>query len=295
MVATVTFNPNITTSAGGSFGLSSAGYIQGQALDNPSARFYLSGGVLDSAETLPMWGGVAIFEDVTGQASPPAALPNLGGKVGRATTVTANQAKTYCGFSVFDQNYAGLATPQSPVPLTPSGGMVNFYRQSSNARIVVQCDPALSSLAGGNNRKYVSWDWVNQILVPYESSAYTISSGTYNNATGVIVLTLSAPADFSAGDALILSSLTGTGAYASLNGTWTATIVSGSTVTLAGPAGVGASTITGGSATLGSGTSSILPVVVLDVQTTNCMTVSYDPVTGFATWNRNGSCAVIQV
>ena len=39
----------------------------------------------------------------------------------------------------------------------------------------------------------------------------------------------------------------------------------------------------------------ILPVRVLEVQVGNSMTVNYDPVTGFATWNRSGSCAVIQI
>ena len=106
---------------------------------------------------------------------------------------------------------------------------------------------------------------------------------------------MSAPVSFSAGDAVVLSSLTGTGAYASLDGTWTTTAVSGSTVTAQGPVGVGASTITGGSLTLGSGASTALAVSVLDINVGNSMTVSYNSTTGFATWNRSGSCAIILI
>ena len=38
-----------------------------------------------------------------------------------------------------------------------------------------------------------------------------------------------------------------------------------------------------------------LNVKVLDIQVGNSMTVNYDPVTGFATWNRNGSTAIILI
>ena len=34
---------------------------------------------------------------------------------------------------------------------------------------------------------------------------------------------------------------------------------------------------------------------VLAVQSSGCMTVDYDPVTGFATWNRDGACAIILI
>ncbi len=157
------------------------------------------------------------------------------------------------------------------------------------------CDPGLAaSLQGGPSNAQVSWDWVNQLLVPYVGTL-TVSSGTYVSATGVITLTMSAPVTFDAGDSVVLSSLTGTGAYASLDGTWTSTAVSGSTVTLAGPVGEGAATITGGSATLGSGSDEALPVTVLDIQTSNCVTISYNATSGATGYNFGGACAVIQI
>ena len=296
--ANPTFNPVVTTNAAGSFNTESVGYVQGTALDQPAVRFALSGGILASTETLPMWGGVAISESIAsgiGTGIPETGSSSvLGSSITRAANITAHTTGQLTGWSVFDQNYSAVQSPQSPVPLTGTAMQVNVYRLGSGARIAVACDPALKSLDGGLITQQVSWDWVNQLLVPY-TGTLTISSGTYNNTTGVIVLTMSAPVSFSAGDAVVLSSLTGSGGYVTLNGTWTATAVSGSTVTLAGPVGAGTSAITGGSATLGSGSDVEIPVDVLDINVGNSMTVSYNSTTGFATWNRSGSCAIILI
>lgn len=293
MSASITFNPVITTNAAGSFNIESAGYVQGTALDQPSIRNTLAGGVLKSTETLPMWGGVGISELIAGATGQPSEV--LGSLITRATNNTAHTTGQLTGFSVFDQNYSAINSPQSPVPLSGTNMQVNFYRLGSGARICVQADASLVSLEGGLITQQVSWDFVNQLLVPYVGTL-TVSSGTYNNTTGVVTLTMSAPITFGPGDAVIVSSLTGTGAYAGLDGTFTALAgTTGSTVVYNAGAGVGASTITGGSLTLGSGASSALPVDVIDINVGNSMTVSYNATTGFATWNRSGSCAVILI
>ena len=282
----ISFNPIQTTVAAGSFNITADGYIQGTALNDPAIRNALAGGYLASTETLPMWGGVGISETIPNSNAGPALI--------RATSLTQTSAGGLTGFTVFDQASAMITTPQSPVPLAGSLMSVNFYRLGSGARIAVDCDPTLVNLQTQIISKQVSWDFTAQRLVPYLGTL-TISSGTYNTTTGVIVLTMSAPAGFGAGDDVILSGLTGTGAYATLDGTWLATAVSGSTVTLAGPVGAGAATITGGSLTLASGASSALAVKVLDVQVGNCMSVAYNATTGFATWNRNATNAIILI
>lgn len=195
MVANIAFNPALTTNAAGSFAVATDGYIAGTALNDPAVRYALAGGVLAAAETIPMWGGVGIFED-TGSSS-------QGGSVGRAANLAG-----LTGFSVFDQNHSAINTPQSPVPLLASGGMVNFYRLGSRARVAVECDPALASLVGGLITAQVSWDFTNQKLIAYDGS----------NA---------------------------------------------------------------------------LPVKVLDINVAASMTVVWDNVNKFATWNRAGSCAII--
>ena len=292
MTASITFNPFVVTNAQGMFNTKSDGLRQGTAFQSPNARYNLRNGILDAAETLPMWGGVGVFMDVPGVAGEPSAA--LGVKVGRADALTGS--KRLQGFSVFDQNYAMVNSPQSPVPLAGTGMSVYSYPLKSGARIAVACDPVLVDLRGLPIASQVSWDYINQRLIPYNAAALTISSGTYDNSTGAIALTMSAPINFGPGDAVVLSGLTGTGAYASLNGTYTALPgTAGTTVNLAAASGLGAATITGGNLNPGGAAGDALPVTVLDVQASNCEVVQYDPVTGFATWNYDGACAVIQL
>lgn len=294
MTANISFNPWVTTNGIGSFNIQSAGYVQGTALDDPSTRYALSGGVLAGTETIPMWGGVGISETTSPVTGGP--LNGVtGGNITRATTQTAATSGQLTGFSVFDQNYSAVNTPQSPVPLVASGMTLNFYRLGSRARIAVGIDPSLVDLEGNVITQQVSWDFVNQLLVPFVGTL-TISSGTYNNTTGVVTLTMSAPIVFGPGDSIVVSGLSGSGNFALLAGTFTALAgTTGSTVVYNAGAALGASAISGGSLTLGSGASSALPCKILNVNIGNSMTVVYTAATGFATWNRSGSCAIIQI
>lgn len=286
-----TFNPFVqTVGNSGLFNIKSTGFRQGTAYPDPSSMFRLRAGLLSESETLPMWGGVGVYAFVPGGPGNP--NYSLGPIVGRATALTG----TYklAGFSVFDQAYGMVTSPQSPVPTAGSLQQVNYYPLGCLQRLIVACDPTLADLRGANTSPQVSWDFTNQLLVPYIGTL-TISSGTYNNTTGVVTLVMSASVGFDAGDSIVISSLTGTGAYASLNGTFTALTASGTSVTYNAGAGLGASTITGGSLTVGGSADAALPVEVLDIETTNCEVVSYSTATGFATWNYNGAAAVIQV
>ena len=192
----VTFNPYVQISAAGMFNIESDGFIVGMAEPDPAARFALSGGWLASAETLPMFGGIAINESVP-QERPPITRSDiaLGGIIARATTLAAG-AGTTTGFSVFDQNYAAINTPQSPVPTVGSGGLVNFYRLGSGARIALAIDPALVTLEGGLITQQVSWDFSAQRIIAFATNALNVkilrikSSGcmrpVYNSGPGTI-------------------------------------------------------------------------------------------------------------
>jgi hypothetical protein len=286
MVAQIPFNPNQTTVAGGAFATTSSGLVQGDVFPDPAIIYKKASGTLAQSETKPIWGGCGIYTDVGGAAGGPNGA--LGTIVGRATSLA-----NLVAFSTW--SYGQVITPQSPVPLAASGMQVEYFRLGSGARIVLQADPILVSLQGGLTTADVSWDFVNQLLVPYNAAALTIDSGTYVTATGVVSLTMDVAPDFSAGDAIVVSGLTGTGAFAALDGTFTALSVIGNVVTYNAGAGHGAATITGGSLTLGSGSGSILPVQVLDIVPANCMTVEYPIVGGNATWNYNGSAAVVLI
>lgn len=291
MAATIPFNPFPSTfAASGMFGVQANGLRQGTVFPDPPVFSWKRTGILATDETLPMWGGVGIYMNIPGGTGAP--NESLGVVVGRATGNTGSKA--LAGFSTFDSAYASVITPQSNVPLAASGMQVMTYPFGSRARLVVACDPILVSLWQDPIGSNVSWDYVNQRLIPYLGTL-TITSGTYNDTTGIVTLTMAVTQAYSAGNAIIISSLTGTGAYASLNGTFTALTVVGTTVTYDAGAGLGASTITGGSLTLGSGASTALAAKVLDVQAANCMVVDYDADTGFANYDFDGAAAVIQI
>lgn len=170
------FNPYIQTNAAGMFNTESDGLIVGTAMPDPATRFALAGGYLAATETLPMFGGVAISENIP-QERPPANRPDtaLGGSVARATANTVGSAAgSITGFSVFDQNYAMVNTPQSPCPSVQAGGLVNFYRLGSGARVALAIDPTLISLEGGLITQQVSWDVTNQKIIAFATNALPV-------------------------------------------------------------------------------------------------------------------------
>jgi hypothetical protein len=185
-------NPYVQTNAPGMFSIESDGLIVGTAYPDPAARFALSGGWLAQTETLPMFGGVGISENVP-QERPPVTRADvaLGGIIARATA-----AANLTGFSVFDQNYAAVNSPQSPVPSTDKGGLVNFYRLGSGARVALAIDPTLITLEGGLITAQVSWDYTNQKIIAFATTALNVrilaikASGcmvpVYTSGTGFI-------------------------------------------------------------------------------------------------------------
>lgn len=286
----INFNPVITSTAAGSFAVTSEGLIQGTSYADPSARNWLSGGVLASTESLPMWGGVGISDAVPTQNSTTGPALQLGPTITRATTLTAAAAGVLTGFSVFDQVHSAINTPQSPVPLVGSGMSVNFYRLGSNARIAVAADSALASLEAGVSAAQVSWDFGRQCLTPYVAAyaAGTVSSAAYTSSTGVLALTMSASQTIPVGTYVTISGMT----PSTLNGTWAVTSSSGTALSVQATIGLGTLSVSGGTVNAGGGA---LPATVLELQVGNSMTVSYSPTTGFATWNRSGSAAVILI
>lgn len=292
----ITINPYATSNAAGSFNTSATGYIQGNALPDPALRNELAGGILDAAQTIPMWGGVGITELVgggTGQAN-----SALGSRIGRASTLAAATTGQLTGFSVFDQDHAMVNSPSSPVPLSGSGGAVHFYRLGSGIRIPVNVAPSLVSLRGTLVTSLVSWDFAAQQLIPY-SATYpqtTITGAVWaSTAGGQTTLTVGTDltAYINAGDIIEVSGVVNTGgaSTSAFNGQWVVVSITSTTIVVTQAASVSPGTYaSGGIVAAGGGA---LPVQVLDVQIGNSMTVVYDPVTGLATWNRAGNCAVI--
>jgi hypothetical protein len=166
---TIALNPNLQTTAAGMFNTQSDGLIVGTAMPDPSSRNWLSGGILAMTETLPMFGGVGISENVPQHTPQPKPMDALGGIIARASAVA-----NLTGFSVFDQNYSAVNTPQSQVPSSSPGGMVAFYRLGSQARIALAIDPTLISLEGGLITQQVSWDFTNQKIIAFATNALPV-------------------------------------------------------------------------------------------------------------------------
>ena len=162
-MANIAFNPSLTTNAYGLFSQNTNGFVQGDAQDDPAVKFWLAGGVVGSAQTTPMWGGLPVEESIPSASTQPG-TDSLGG-----TIITATSNATITGFSVFNQSFNGIITAQSEVPLYTTGMSINFYRLGSGARIPLPIDPTLVSLDGTIITSQVSWDFVNNKIIAYNS------------------------------------------------------------------------------------------------------------------------------
>lgn len=286
------FYPYQTTNAAGSFSVQSAGYVQGVFMDDPAVRYALAMGNLAASATTPVWGGMAISEFIPAAGND----VTLGSGIAPATA-----AANLSGFSVFNQAYSMVGSPQSPVPLAGStGASVAYFRMGSGARIAVAADPGLASLDGGLTSAAANWDFNTQTLVPTGGTAtVAVTSVTSSFANGVytfVVVAAAASNVTAVGDTINLAGVTGTGA-ALVNGIQTVTAFTDNrnfsfqVTAAAGAIATGALT---GTITLVQNTA-VLPVKVLSINVGNSMTVSFNANTGAATWNRQGTTALILI
>lgn len=158
MSALISINPMATTNAAGLFNTNSAGYTQGDAMDDPAVKFALSGGVLSTSATQPIWGGYPIQEFIPGAAAQPG-TDTLGATVLQATTSAVPS-----GICVFNQAYGGITTPQSTAPLYSPGMSVNYYRFGSGARIPLPCDSSVVALDGNLSSSTVYFNYTTGLL-----------------------------------------------------------------------------------------------------------------------------------
>ena len=188
----ISFNPLNTTNFSGSFVSSSQGGVQGTTTDDPVNRFKLSGGVVDSSETYPMWGGIAVTADIA--ANPLLAAGMLGQTLSRATTYSTIGTGIN-GFTVFDQNYSAISTASSPVPMVNQGDTINYVRMGSGVRLWLAIDSALATLYGSAIDSQVSWDFTNQQIIAFDTTALDVKildiqvgnskTVSYNTSTGL--------------------------------------------------------------------------------------------------------------
>lgn len=296
MSATLSYNPIVTTNAsGGRFNVQADGFVQGVFSDDPAVRYELAGGVLNSTETLPMWGGILIYEYIPGAVGGPAV--ELGSLVGRMTSAPASGAPF--AFSVYNQAHHFIQTAQSQAPIAGIGMSVHYFRNGSNARIQVACDPSLASLESGSigGSNLVSWDFVGQQLVPYTAAwtANTTTAGSYSS--GSITFTTNTAHGVAVGSWFTITGASPTGyngTFKAITGTTGSTLVTNLQLVNGVPSAIAnpGSYVSGGALGAGGGA---LPVRVLKLSLGNSMTVYYNSITGFASWARNGNAAEILI
>ncbi|HEY6922804.1 MAG TPA: hypothetical protein VI653_04990 [Steroidobacteraceae bacterium] len=194
-MAGITINPALVTNAAGSFSTNTTGYVQGVLLDDPVKRYSLLSGIVSPSASSPMWGGVGVTVSLTTAGTEAS-------EIGAVLTPATSQANLN-GFTVFNQSAAMIQSPQSPVPLAPASGAINYVLLGSDARITVACSNAVATaLAGGAINQAVYWDYTNQVLlnapggtaIPVKVVDVNIGNSqvvTYNSGTGFATWTRS--------------------------------------------------------------------------------------------------------
>lgn len=301
MVANNAF-PTATTAGSGLFsGASSSGLIVGQGEPDPATRYRLRGGVVSNNETIPMWQGMGVYALVP-PISATGPLTTLGPSIGRATGLALTGSFPLTGFSVSDQNYNAVNDPASPVPTIGSGQSINYYPLGSLARIALACDPALINLRNGPSvsGNLVSWDFVDQQLVPYTPAygAVTITNAVWASTGGgrtTYTVGTDLTAVLTAGDDISVSGVVNTGGAGpgAFNGEWVVVSVTTTTIVVSAPAAASIGTYVSGGAVAAAGGN--LPVTIIRVEPTNSMVPVYNAATGNVTWNFSGAAALVQI
>jgi hypothetical protein len=299
MTAIIPFSYINTTNAAGAFTSVTEGGVQGTFFDDPAARYALRSGVVSYSETLPMWGGVGIYEQIpTPSTTNP--VDQLGPIIGRATTLTATTSTGLSGFAMFNQTHNAVVSTQSNVPMAASGMTFNYVRLGSGARIVVACDPSMVSLEGGAVGQAVSWDFNNQVLQPNTSTpTYSVTSLTWSSTNGGQIAVVAGVATLVAGvgDYVTFSGATnsGTGGAAAINTNFVVnTFTDNQHFTVSAPGTSAYYGTIAGTILMQAGTGALACRVDMFL-TGQSVTVLYNALTQYANWNYASTCAVITI
>lgn len=158
-------NPYSTTQASGLFSSDTTGAMQGVSFADPATRYRLSQGYVSPDETLPMWGGLAVSEHISGIASSgPASAESTSSRMG-SELKRATSAADIVGITLYDHSNHMPIAPGSTAPRAFPGNSIGFARFGSNMRVPVPADPALRQQIGQNTNLSLGWDCQNQRLI----------------------------------------------------------------------------------------------------------------------------------
>ena len=157
----ITLLPTVTTNAAGTFFDSSDGYVAGgMAVVDPAALQKLEIGMVASAATALLYGGVGLTVNT----------PSSGSLAGPQVNI-ATAIGNLLGFAVWDQAAAGIVTPQSPAAVYGPGQTMSFFTFGSGACIALPISNAnATALLNVAKNTQLSWDYTNQVVIPYAST-----------------------------------------------------------------------------------------------------------------------------
>lgn len=179
-MANITFNPQLTTVPSTGFLGTTKGYVQGAFFDDPSSRMYLSAGIIASSVTGVVYGGMALTENVNAANS---------NQAGNNLTIATAYANT-TAFCVYNQANNMIITPGNSAQMAVAGMSASYFRLGSGARIAVQCNSTLAnSLSSGAVNQQVSWDFTNQILIPFSTTALNVKVLSVNTNSKIVTNT----------------------------------------------------------------------------------------------------------
>ena len=284
-------NPMATSNATGYFKASTEGFIQGHAWSEPANKFQFDTGILASTEVNPSWQGkalsIGIGSALLSSSAGQTANSSLGPTLKAATTIAS-----IGGFAIANQNYSGIISGSSNVPLSASGQSVNFARIGSGVKLSLGIDSAFAAtlIAGVHNPQY-SWDFQAQQIVPYlgtSQAAVNISTVTWaTTANGTLTITLAANApNLAVGNWFTIAGNVQTGGtITTLNGSYKVATINNSTFvitvtnTYTNPFNpLGSATVLGTTSTVGnvSAVGGALSLNILDIVTANSLVVDYN-------------------
>lgn len=282
-----------TNNAAGLFRLVTEGYVQGIYEPDPGLRYQVAQGLVASTETLPMFGGVAI------KANIPVAGPGgvLGGTLARATTAAGINA-----FCVSNHMYNSIITPSISAPSVGTNMSAQYAALGSGLRLAVAIAPSLATTLTSGTASIstqVSWDFLNQQLVPYTPvySNVTITGAVWANTAGgrtTFTVGTDLTTTLAAGSVIDVTGVVNTGgtSTSAFNGTFVVVSVTSTTVVVTQTASVSPGTYASGGTVLAGG--GALAVQVLAANIGNSYTISLDS-NGNAQWNTTGSAAIIRL
>lgn len=280
-------NPYKTSTPTGMFSHYTDGVRQGNSFADAASQNYLASGLYSNTSGLALWGGLPIVNTVGNRLFSGVS----GGVVERASTVAS-----ITGFSVFDQAHHYTIDPSNNVPLCASGEVAHYFRMGSNARIPVRASAELVAIAqsqtanGGPITTQVSWDFARGQLIPYNAGVSDLAiasiaiTGTASPYT--VTVTTSSAHGLASGDIVTIAGVTPT-AY---NGVYSVTVTSTTAFTYTLTTNPGTATVTSGTVSASGGA---LNVRVLDVLTSNCDIIDFDPTSGDIAWKLDAAAVIL--